>query len=36
VLTLRGDRIAAVTSFIDREHFPAFGLPGSVPASDRP
>ncbi len=27
VLTLRGDRIAAVTSFVGAEHFPAFGLP---------
>jgi RNA polymerase sigma-70 factor, ECF subfamily len=28
VLTLRDDRIAAVTSFVGPEHFPAFGLPG--------
>ena len=27
VLTVRGDRIAAVTSFIGAEHFPPFGLP---------
>lgn len=31
VLTLRGDRIAEVTSFIGAEHFPAFGLPPSLP-----
>ncbi|GAA2354699.1 ECF RNA polymerase sigma factor SigG [Catellatospora methionotrophica] len=31
VLTLRGDRIAAVTSFIGAEHFARFGLPGSLP-----
>lgn len=27
VVTLRGDRIAEVTSFIGPEHFVAFGLP---------
>jgi RNA polymerase sigma-70 factor (ECF subfamily) len=31
VLTLRGDRIAEVTSFIGPEHFPPFGLPVSLP-----
>jgi RNA polymerase sigma-70 factor (ECF subfamily) len=31
VLTLRGDRIAEVTSFLGAEHFAAFGLPCSVP-----
>ncbi|MEV0455019.1 sigma-70 family RNA polymerase sigma factor [Catellatospora methionotrophica] len=31
VLTLRGDRIAAVTSFIGAEHFARFGLPGPLP-----
>ena len=31
VLTLRSDRIAAVTSFIGAEHFPAFDLPASLP-----
>jgi RNA polymerase sigma-70 factor (ECF subfamily) len=31
VLTLRGERIAEVTSFIGREHFPTFGLPSSLP-----
>lgn len=31
VLTPRGDRIAEVTSFIGAEHFPAFGLPTSLP-----
>jgi RNA polymerase sigma-70 factor, ECF subfamily len=31
VLTLRGDRIAEVTSFLGQEHFPAFGLPASLP-----
>ncbi len=30
VLTLRGDRISDVTSFIGREHFEAFGLPLSL------
>ena len=30
VLTLRGDRVAAVTSFIGAEHFPAFGLPAAL------
>jgi len=32
VLTLRGDRIAAVTAFIDEGLFPHFGLPASLPA----
>jgi RNA polymerase sigma-70 factor, ECF subfamily len=32
VLTLRGDRIAAVTAFIDGRLFPRFGLPAEVPA----
>jgi RNA polymerase sigma-70 factor (ECF subfamily) len=31
VLTLRGARIAEVTSFIGPEHFAAFGLPASLP-----
>jgi RNA polymerase sigma-70 factor, ECF subfamily len=31
VLTLRGDRIAEVTSFIGGEHFAAFGLPAALP-----
>jgi RNA polymerase sigma-70 factor, ECF subfamily len=31
VLTLRGGRIAEVTSFIGVEHFAAFGLPASLP-----
>jgi RNA polymerase sigma-70 factor, ECF subfamily len=31
VLTLRGDRIAEVTSFIGAEHFTLLGLPASVP-----
>jgi RNA polymerase sigma-70 factor (ECF subfamily) len=30
VLTLRGERISEITSFIGREHFTAFGLPGSL------
>ncbi|MFB9923279.1 sigma-70 family RNA polymerase sigma factor [Amycolatopsis halotolerans] len=30
VLTLRGDRIRDLTSFLCAEHFPAFGLPASV------
>jgi len=32
VLTLRGDRIAAVTAFIDAELFGRFGLPETLPA----
>jgi RNA polymerase sigma-70 factor (ECF subfamily) len=32
VLTLRGDRIAALTSFLGADHFPAFGLPDALPA----
>ncbi|MFI6393470.1 sigma-70 family RNA polymerase sigma factor [Nonomuraea sp. NPDC050540] len=31
VFGLRGDRIAEITSFLGAEHFPAFGLPVSVP-----
>ena len=31
VLTLRGDRIAEITSFIGLEHFGLFGLPTSLP-----
>ncbi|GAA3740965.1 RNA polymerase sigma-70 factor (ECF subfamily) [Spinactinospora alkalitolerans] len=31
VLTLRGARIAEITSFIGRDHFPLFGLPASLP-----
>ncbi|MEJ2884998.1 sigma-70 family RNA polymerase sigma factor [Actinomycetospora aeridis] len=31
VLTLRGDRIAAVTSFIGAAHFASFGLPPELP-----
>ncbi|MEO3807619.1 sigma-70 family RNA polymerase sigma factor [Sphaerisporangium sp. B11E5] len=31
VFTLRGDRIAAITSFIGADHFPAFGLPPFLP-----
>ncbi|MGI5281798.1 sigma-70 family RNA polymerase sigma factor [Nonomuraea polychroma] len=31
VLTLRGERISEITSFIGREHFPLFGLPASLP-----
>jgi RNA polymerase sigma-70 factor (ECF subfamily) len=27
VLTLRGERIAEITSFLGRDHFPTFGLP---------
>jgi RNA polymerase sigma-70 factor (ECF subfamily) len=33
VLEISGDRIAAINSFLDTEHlFPAFGLPGHIPA----
>jgi RNA polymerase sigma-70 factor (ECF subfamily) len=31
VLTLRGDRIAAITSFLGAEHHARAGLPGSLP-----
>ncbi|MFS8098307.1 sigma-70 family RNA polymerase sigma factor [Lentzea alba] len=31
VLTLRGDRVAEITSFLDGGHFACFGLPGSLP-----
>ncbi len=31
VLTLHGERIAEITSFLGAEHFPAFGLPASLP-----
>jgi RNA polymerase sigma-70 factor (ECF subfamily) len=30
VLTLRDDRIAEITSFVDREHFAPFGLPDAL------
>ena len=31
VLTLRGERIAAITTFLGAEHFAGFGLPASLP-----
>jgi RNA polymerase sigma-70 factor (ECF subfamily) len=31
VLTLRGGHIAEITSFLGPDHFPAFGLPASLP-----
>jgi RNA polymerase sigma-70 factor (ECF subfamily) len=31
VLTLRGDHIAEITSFLGRDHFPPFRLPASLP-----
>jgi len=31
VLTLRDDRIRDLTSFLGAQHFPAFGLPNSIP-----
>jgi RNA polymerase sigma-70 factor (ECF subfamily) len=31
VLTVRGDRIAEITSFLSPDHFPPFGLPSSMP-----
>ena len=34
VLTLRDGRIAEITSFLDVAHFPAFGLPPSLPPTD--
>jgi RNA polymerase sigma-70 factor (ECF subfamily) len=33
VLTLRGEQIAEITSFLGGDHFAAFGLPASVPHS---
>jgi RNA polymerase sigma-70 factor (ECF subfamily) len=36
LLALRGDRIAEVVSFLDREVFVAFGLPTILPATDYP
>ncbi|MET8837585.1 sigma-70 family RNA polymerase sigma factor [Micromonospora sp. NPDC004540] len=36
VLTLRGDRIAGITSFVGAAHVAAFGLPDSLPAADPP
>ncbi|MHA6627628.1 sigma-70 family RNA polymerase sigma factor [Pseudonocardia sichuanensis] len=36
VLTFRGDRIAAVTAFLDGALFPRFGLPESLPAEPAP
>ena len=35
VLTLAGDRVAAITGFIDTGVFPHFGLPRTVPTDDR-
>jgi RNA polymerase sigma-70 factor (ECF subfamily) len=31
VLTLRGEHIAQITSFIGPDHFAPFGLPASLP-----
>jgi hypothetical protein len=31
VLALRGDRIAAITSFLGNEQVTAFGLPAALP-----
>jgi RNA polymerase sigma-70 factor (ECF subfamily) len=31
VLTLRGDHIAEITSFLGPDHFTPFGLPASLP-----
>lgn len=31
VFTLRGERIAEITSFIGADHFPPFALPASLP-----
>jgi RNA polymerase sigma-70 factor (TIGR02960 family) len=36
VLTLRGDRISAITWFFDRGLFPHFGLPRTLPEADAP
>jgi RNA polymerase sigma-70 factor (ECF subfamily) len=35
VLTLRGDRVAAITGFADTSVFPHFGLPRTLPESGR-
>ncbi|WP_433367807.1 sigma-70 family RNA polymerase sigma factor [Streptosporangium sp. CA-115845] len=35
VLTLRGDRICEITSFIGPDHFVPFGLPASLPLRER-
>lgn len=35
VLTLRGERVAAVTAFIGAEPFARFGLPDALPADER-
>jgi RNA polymerase sigma-70 factor (TIGR02960 family) len=34
VLTLEGDRVAAITGFIDSAVFPTFGLPRTIPCDD--
>jgi RNA polymerase sigma-70 factor, ECF subfamily len=31
VLTLRGEHIAEITSFLGLGHFPPFGLPAALP-----
>jgi len=36
VLTLRGDHIVEITSFLGHDHFPPFGLPASLPLGARP
>ncbi|MEV4379313.1 sigma-70 family RNA polymerase sigma factor [Streptosporangium sp. NPDC049644] len=35
VLTLRGDRVCEITSFIGPDHFVPFGLPASLPLRER-
>ena len=36
VLTLAGDRVAAITGFIDSSVFPLFGLPRTIPLPQEP
>ncbi len=36
VLTLEGDRVAAITGFIDSSVFPLFGLPRTIPCDSEP
>jgi RNA polymerase sigma-70 factor (ECF subfamily) len=35
LITLRGERIAEITAFLDPEGYTVFGLPATVPGPDR-